>query len=310
MDHALSIGKKSFYNAELDLSAYIVLDSVNRLPAIGGCRCLYYPKPELALLDAIKLSKAMSKKSAAHHLEHGGAKMVVALPKQFDRNLVMQQIGLWVNTMQGAYITANDSGTSIEDMETIAKYTKFVACKSKWPDYNPAYYTALGVYSSIKSVVGTIDDLSITIQGVGSVGMYLLDMLSKHKARLAISDIDQQKAAIANNIFSAEIISSDVCVYNECDVLVPCALGGILNAYSLPKIKARYIIGAANNQFNDPVQDAELAKNLGIIAVPDYIANGGGLVHVAGLYSNLTPEQIEHAVIKIGQRAKQYIGQK
>ena len=305
---AVAIEKKSFHNEELGLSAFIVIDSVNSLPAIGGCRCLRYKNPEQALTEAINLSQAMTQKSAAHELKHGGAKMVVALPEKFDRNKVMQQIGLWVESMQGAYITANDSGTTLEDMELIAKTTKYVACKTRWQSYNPAYYTALGVYSSITETIGDLDGLKITLQGVGAVGMHLMAMLSQHKVNITISDIDNQKAKTTCEIFNAKITDIDKCLFQDCDLLIPCALGGILNAYSLPKIKAKYIIGAANNQFQNPNEDKLLAKSLGIVVAPDYIANGGGLVHVAGLYAGNSDQEIMQAVKKIGQRTKQAIG--
>lgn len=300
---------QTFVNDNLQLFAVIALDSTATLPAIGGCRCLEYPSHAAAIAEAIRLSQAMTLKARAHGLEHGGGKMVVALPKVYDRTAVMQQIGLWVESLAGAYITASDSGTNSADMDIIATTTKHVAAPSRWRQYNPSYYTALGVFSAITSTVDNLDQSKIIIQGIGEVGWHLLEMLSQTGAKVAVCEIDHQKLARASANFNLQILDPKSALFEPCDLLVPCALGGILNPITIPKIKAKMIVGAANNIFADPKQDALLAQRLGLQVVPDYIANGGGLIHVAGLYANKSePEIIQH-VQAIGSLAKQHLGQ-
>lgn len=297
-------GYQTFYNVDLELFAVIALHSKKSLPAIGGCRCLKHASHEHAIQEALRLSQGMSDKAKAHNLPHGGGKMVVILPKEFNRRAVMLQIGKWVEQLNGAYITASDSGTNSTDMDLIAEATEFVACPKRWTDYNPSYYTALGVYNAIKAALGNLNECSILVQGVGEVGMHLLAMLNQNNVNLAISDINLEKAKAASKNFKAKIVDPKSCLFSECDLLIPCALGGILNPLSLPKIKAKYIIGAANNQFSEPVKDAQLAKALGIKVIPDYIANAGGLIHVAGLYSNKTKAETEQKIINIGHKVK------
>lgn len=298
---------ETFFSRELELYAVIAVDSTNALPAIGGCRCLHYSNRADVQTEALRLSKAMTEKAKAHNLQHGGAKMVVSLPNSFDRTLVMQQIGKWVDSLEGAYITASDSGTNSNDMDLIYKTTQHVACPQKWQSYNPSYYTALGVYHALTASIGALDNKAFTIQGLGEVGMHLLAMLSEHDTKIFVSDTDVKKTKMAAERYDVELLSPNNCISNPCDVFVPCALGAILNPISLPKLGAKLVVGAANNQFLDPIADKALAAQLGITVVPDIIANGGGLIHVAGLYSNKTDAQIRADVAKIHERVRTYL---
>ena len=293
---------QTFYNRELDLFAVIAIHTSASEPAIGGCRCLQYSNYDLAIQDALLLSSAMSKKAQFHQLNNGGAKMVVALPKKYNRMLIMQQIGAWVDQLQGSYIAASDSGSDSNDMNAIYTKTQYVACPDKWSDYNPSLYTALGVYSVISKILGNLAGKKIFIQGVGEVGMHLSSMLVENKACVTVTDTSAAKMAKAKQLFGVKTVAPDA-IGQECDVFVPCALGGILNPITLPKLRTKLVIGAANNQFLDPVADSKLAQSLGISVVPDYIANGGGLIHVSGLNNNYSKQQIIQAVNAIGQHA-------
>jgi glutamate dehydrogenase/leucine dehydrogenase len=297
---------RTFYCRKLDLFAVIALHKQKSLPAIGGLRFINYQNYELAIRDALNLSQAMTAKSEAHNLGHGGGKMVAVVPKHFNRSEVMQQIGLWVDTLNGKYITASDSGTNSDDMSMISRTTQHVASPCRWPQYNPSYYTALGVYASMLACYSNLKDKTIAIQGVGEVGKYLIEILLDCGAKIIACDSNSlaiEKISCKYNIRRTENIYE-----TECDIFSPCALGAILNPITLPKIKAKFIVGAANNQFANSVSDARLASELGLVYVPDYVANGGGLIHVAGLFANKTATEIERDVMAIQNRAKQFIG--
>lgn len=300
-------GLYNFYSRELKLFAVIAIHKKQALPAIGGCRCIEYPNYEAAIEDALLLSSAMSQKSEFHDLGHGGGKMVVALPKTYNKKLIMEQIGRWVELLGGEYITASDSGTTSSDMNIISKFTNHVASPNRWPQYCPSYYTALGVYSSIKACKQDLTGKIIMIQGAGEVGRYLIPLLLASGAKIKISDLNHENIEYVKAKYSVEVIAPEDALTTECDILAPCALGGVLNPLSMPKIKAKLIIGAANNQFSNTDLDAKLARKLGITIVPDYIANGGGLIHVAGLYAGKTKETIEREVMAIGFKAQQTI---
>lgn len=305
MNFASSDSYKTFFDNELNLFAVVSFNSnIEKIPAIGGCRCLKYASNELAIADAIRLSQAMSLKAKTHQLPYGGAKMVVSLPDKYDRKKIMHQIGIWVESLNGSYIVASDSGTNSSDMDMIYEKTQHVACPARWPNYNPSYFTALGVYTAIQTVIPNIHKKKILVQGAGAVGMELISMLKKSGAIIYLHEIDKLKKIKAKTLYDINLVDD---IYQECDLFAPCALGGILNQESLKKLKCEFVVGAANNQFSNELEDNILARDLGINVIPDVIANGGGLIHVAGLHAKKTKNEIESSIENIRKLVQEFI---
>ena len=281
------------HDASVNLTAIIALHNTQLGSAIGGCRCLTYQDFDAALNDALKLGHAMTLKAAIHSLAHGGGKAVILAPEHIeDRGAFFARFGRFVNQLSGQYITAVDSGTTQDDMEFIAQETEYVLASSKFnTPCNPSYYTALGV---IKAIQGAAlycfghDDLStlkIAVQGLGQVGMYLCEKLIALGAQLVVTDTNTQQIDQVCERFEVDVVNAEEIYAMPVDVFSPCALGGILNHDTCQKIQAKIIAGSANNQCETLFETSMLLNQKGIIYIPDYLSNGGGLIHVAGLYA-------------------------
>lgn len=273
----------------LDLYGVIVIHSTRLGPALGGCRCLPYGKTEDAVRDAIRLARGMSYKAAICRLPLGGGKAVLIRPQSFrDRNAYFEAFGDFVENLGGRYITSVDSGTSVDEMDIIARRTRYVTgtSTSKGGTGNPSPSTALGVYLGIKAAVrfrlkrSGLEGLHVAIQGLGQVGRILAGLLHDSGARLTVTDIDPALMAQGAEEFGAEAVPPDNIYDVDADVFAPCALGGILNSNTVPRLRAAIVAGAANNQLASP-ENGEGLFHKGILYAPDYVVNAGGLIHVA-----------------------------
>ncbi len=294
------------------LKAIVAIHNTSRGPALGGTRCLDYVSEHDAIEDVIRLARSMSYKSAFADLPYGGGKAVLMRPQQMKNpDAYFECYGEFINTFNGRFITAVDVGTSVEDMDKIARRTRYVLSTSSSRG-DPSQHTAKGVLRGIKAAVKVrldrddLDGTRIAIQGVGKVGFHLAQLLHLEGAQLIISDINQQVAKRCAYLLEAEIVSADQIVSVDCDVLAPCALGGGINSITLDTIKAKIICGAANNQLaSDHIGDKLYQKQ--IFYVPDYIVNAGGLFHVVLASSTAAQTKVSEiydAVIDIYQRSK------
>ncbi|MBH9575759.1 Leu/Phe/Val dehydrogenase [Inhella proteolytica] len=279
-------------DAESGLRTMIAVHSTARGPAFGGCRLWAYENDLAAHHDALRLSQGMSMKNALAGLPFGGGKAVIVKPKgEFDRAKLFAAFARAVDSLQGAYITAEDVGTTTADMRGVQALTKYVSGIPREGAFggDPSPKTAWGVFVSIeagaKTVLGRSDlqGLKVAIQGLGAVGWHLAEFLHKAGAQLVVADIDPAKTAKAQAQFGAEVVTVDQILAAPCDVLAPCALGASLNATSIPTLQAKLICGAANNQLALPHDGDELAKR-GITYLPDYLVNAGGIISVAREY--------------------------
>lgn len=268
------------------LRAIIAIHSTALGPALGGCRFIHYDTGAGALHDALRLARGMTYKSALAGLPFGGGKAVLMHPGTLrDREALMHAYGRFVNSLGGRYITAVDSGTSVEDMDIIATETGHVTCTSSGTgDASP--YTADGVVRGIEAAArfcwgrDSLEGVHVAIQGVGHVGSLLARALAGRGARLTLADIDTASAAALARQLGASVADAAQVLETECDVLSPCALGGVLNAETVPRLAAAVVAGAANNQLaTDADGDALHAR--GIVYVPDYIINAGGVIGIA-----------------------------
>ncbi len=271
------------------LKAIVAIHDSRLGPALGGCRFLPYDADEDAVVDALRLARGMTYKAALAGLPHGGGKSVLIRPKQhFDRVAMFRAFGKFVDDLGGHYITAEDSGTGLEDMEVIRTVTKHVTGVdvANGGSGDPSPFTALGVRRGIEACVkyklgrDSLAGVHVAVQGVGHVGYHLCKELHVAGAKLSVADVDPLKSERAQREFKAEIVPLDKIFEIECDVVAPCALGSALNDTTIPRIKAKIVAGAANNQLAQPRHGDDLHAR-GILYAPDYAINAGGLVNVA-----------------------------
>jgi leucine dehydrogenase len=277
-------------DAASGLRAIVAIHDTRLGPALGGCRFLHYAKDEDALVDALRLARGMTYKAALADLPHGGGKAVLMRPANphFERASIFRAFGRFIEDLGGHYITAEDSGTGLEDMEIIRTVTKHVTgiSAAHGGSGDPSPFTALGVRRGIEACVkirlgrSSLEGIHVAVQGVGHVGYHLCRELAAAGARLSVADVDPLKAERAQREFSATIIPLEEIFDVECDVLAPCALGSALNDQTIPRIRAAIIAGAANNQLAEP-RHGEDVNARGILYAPDYAINAGGLINVA-----------------------------
>ncbi len=278
-------------DAESGLKAIIAVHSTALGAAAGGCRLWTYETPGAALSDALRLSRGMSYKNAMANLPMGGGKAVILGPVPAEkRDAVMQAFGRAVDSLNGRYITAEDVGVSVADMEIVATTTKHVgglAAGAGKSGGDPSPYTArgvrVGIESAVRAKLGRRDlaGLSIAVQGLGHVGMYLCEELFNQGVNLVVADINPARVAEAQARFGAVGVSIDDILTQPVDVIAPCALGATITEYAARYIRAGVVAGAANNQLATAEAGRILAER-GILYAPDYVINAGGIIMVQG----------------------------
>ena len=279
----------TFYDAKSGTKGIIAIHNTFRGPALGGCRIWPYASEADAFTDALRLSRGMTYKAALANLNLGGGKAVIIANPKTDKNPQMFKVlAEAVNDLRGKYITAEDVGTCVSDMTIVKQHTDFVVGLPIRPDQDdgdPSHYTAYGVYQGLKASVkhrfnqDSVANLTVAVQGLGSVGYKLCKLLHQNGAKLIVSDIDESNLKIAINEFNAKAVQPNDIFSVHADVFAPCALGAIINDETLPQLKVGVIAGGANNQLSSPVQ-AERLKAREILYAPDYAINAGGLIKV------------------------------
>lgn len=270
------------------LHCFIAVHNSNLGPALGGTRIYPYTSSKEALNDALRLAKGMTYKSAVYENGLGGGKAVIICdPRRNKSEKLLLAFADVVNTLKGAYIAAEDVGTTTDDMVILKKRTPYVAAlPSDKSSGDPSRFTAWGVFRGIQAVAHTIwhkttlRNKTIAIQGVGNVGSKLANILFWEGANLIICDVDPEKTHEAAILYGAQIVSTEEIYRVPCDIFAPCSLGGILNDETIPLLKCRAVAGAANNQLQDPHHGLLLAER-NILYAPDYIINAGGIINAA-----------------------------
>ena len=277
------------YDAELSTWMFIGVHSTARGPAGGGTRMRVYERPEDGLADALKLSSAMTRKFAVCDVPRGGGKAVLAvpaLPTGETRTKLLHRFGEFVTSLGGLYSCAPDMNTSEHDMDTIAETSPYVVCKTveKGGSGSTSPATARGVFygieASAKFALEVVDlqGVRVLVQGMGSVGALLAEYLSEAGAELLVSDVEEDRLTLGTPVAPEDVLTT------ECDVLAPCAVGGVINAGTVDALKCKVIAGAANNQLAEPWL-ADRLHERGILYAPDYVINSGGVLQGAGLES-------------------------
>ncbi len=271
------------------LKAIIAIHNTTIGPALGGCRMWNYNSEKEALDDVLRLSRGMSYKAAIAGLNLGGGKAVIIGDSKTCKNeILFRSFGRFVQGLAGRYITAEDVGTSVKDMEWVRMETEYVTGLSRaLGGGDPGPVTALGTYSGIcatvKKALGkdSVNNLKIAIQGVGHVGYHLTKYLTEAGAKVIVSDLDQQALKSVVSDFGVEVVDIEKIYDLDVDIYSPCAMGSTLNDETITKLKCSIVAGSANNQLKNEIKHSQMLKNKGILYAPDYAINSGGLINCA-----------------------------
>jgi leucine dehydrogenase len=280
----------SFFQCpQTGLRAIIAVHNTALGPALGGCRMWAYEDDAKALTDVLRLSRGMTYKAAVAGLPLGGGKsVIIGDSKKIKTTELMRAMGRAVETFRGNYIVAEDVGTTVDDMTAISTQTKHVVGISAGGGHgsgDPSPTTALGVFMGLKSAVkhrlnrADIKGVKVAVQGLGNVGYNLCRHLHEAGALLIVTDMAADKVEQARREFGAASVSLGGIYDVEADVFAPCALGGILNDDTLPRLKAKVVAGAANNQLAE-LRHGDKLRDMKILYAPDYVINAGGLISV------------------------------
>lgn len=276
-------------------------------PALGGCRMFPYDSEEAALRDVLRLSRGMTFKNVLAGLSLGGGKsVIIGDPRAGKSEALLKAFGRAMNDLGGRYITAEDSGTCVADMDIMAEETAHVRGTSGSGIGDPSPYTALGVFEGIKAAVrfrfGT-DELKgrkVVVQGLGNTGYRLCELLFEAGCNLVVSDIRKNTIARAQGEFGAVAVPPNAVHRADADVFAPCALGACLNETTIPEISAPVIAGSANNQLAT-AEDGRRLKDRGILYAPDYAINAGGVIAIALGQSASSVSEVTEKVTGIGE---------
>jgi leucine dehydrogenase len=284
------------YEPSCGYKGIIAIHNTTLGPALGGTRFWNYGSDEEAFVDALRLSRGMTYKAAVAGLNLGGGKsVIVGDPKTTRREEIFRAHGRFVESLKGRYITAEDVGTSVGDMDYVHMETEHVTGRGDTSG-DPSPVTAYGVYRGIKASalqkLGS-DELRgrrVTVQGVGHVGYYLCQYLAGEGAELIVTDIDQDRVSRVVQEFGAEAVAPDAIYDVEAEVYAPSALGATVNDQTIDRLRVQVVAGAANNVLAEE-RHGDMLHERGILYAPDYVINAGGLINVYGELQGWTPER-------------------
>jgi leucine dehydrogenase len=292
------------------LDGLIVLHSTALGPAAGGCRFWRYATADDMAVDAFRLAEGMSYKNALADLPFGGGKAVLRRPEGvFDRHALFEAFGRAVEELRGNYVTAEDVGTSVDDMRAAASATHHVAglpSRGSRPGGDPSPWTARGVFLAMQVAAERrlgrpLADCTVAVQGVGHVGAALATMLHEAGASLIIADTNSAQVARVAAATGALVAPVGAILSAKADVFAPCALGGILSHATIDTLAAKVVCGAANNQLATR-EDGERLVERGVLYAPDYVVNAGGIINVAAEYLHWSAEEAVARVEATGAR--------
>jgi len=303
-------GETTIISYDKPTGAWIIIAifSTRLGPAGGGTRMKPYSDVQSALQDALRLAEGMTYKFALSGMSFGGGKTVIAIPRDFDlepRHALLRRYGEMVQKLGGLFFTGPDVGMSSTDMDIISE-TGSPYIFGRTPEAGGAGTsgpaTALGVFSGMQvaceHVFGerTLNGRRVLVQGAGSVGGALIEYLRSAGADVMFSDVEEKSICRIRDDFNLQCISAEKVYSVECDIFAPCALGGVLNSNTIPKLKCRVVAGGANNQLSEP-EDAKRLKDRGILYAPDYVINVGGAMFLIGMETqNMTEEHMENEI--------------
>ncbi|MFD1675087.1 Glu/Leu/Phe/Val family dehydrogenase [Alicyclobacillus fodiniaquatilis] len=291
------------------LKAIIAIHDTTLGPALGGCRMWTYAREDDAILDALRLARGMTYKAAVAGLNLGGGKTVVMGNAKTDKNeALFRSLGRYIQSLGGRYITAEDVGTDVHDMDLIHMETDYVTGISQayGSSGNPSPVTAFGVFrgmqATVKAAFGT-DDLAgkrVAIQGLGNVGMHVARLVKEAGGELIVADINDDSVRSAVNELNAKAVDVKDIFEVDCDIFAPCALGAVINDSTIDRLRCQVIAGSANNQLAED-KHGDLLHQRGVAYAPDYVINAGGLMNVADELEGYNAERAHNKVDGIYQ---------
>lgn len=275
-------------NEKTKLHAIISIHNTTLGCSLGGIRIKSYPSFEKALEDALRLSRGMTYKSAISETGFGGGKSVIIINDIKDKNeTLLTSFAEAVNILEGKYICAEDMGCTPQDMLVIGKKTKYaVGLPHEKSSGDPSGFTAWGVFRGIQATLNklygsdSVSNKKIAIQGLGSVGLHLVEYLFWHGADLVITDIDEEKTLKIAAKYGAKVVKPEDIHKEKCDIFSPCAIGGIINDKTIEQLQCKAICGCANNQLLED-RHGDILKTKKILYAPDFLVNAGGLINVS-----------------------------
>ncbi len=292
------------FDADSGAWMFVCIHSTALGPGGGGTRLRVYPTAADGLADAMRLSGAMTRKFAAADIPRGGAKAVLAvpeLPTGDARRRLLLRYGDLVASLGGTYRTAGDMNITPADLDIVAERCPWVY-GTTGKGGNSARGTAVGTLYAIRATVEHVfgspelAGLRVLVQGAGSVGADLVRLLQAGGAQVFVSDVDEARAATTG----ATVVPADEVIGTECDLYSPCAVGGTLNADTIPRLRCRAVAGCANNQLAEP-EDGDRLHAAGILYAPDYVVNAGGVIQLVGLEDlGWTEPELEQGLARIG----------
>lgn len=297
------------------LKAIIAIHSTKLGAAVGGCRLWDYATDEDALVDALRLSRGMTYKNAMAGLAMGGGKsVIIGDAKSIKSDALFKAFGEALNNLGGRYLSAEDVNITTDDIAIANTVTPFVT-GTEGKSGNPAPFTALGTFLGLKAAVkfklgrDDLEGLTVSVQGLGSVGYSLCEYLHNAGAKLIVTDINQQALDKAATQFGATVVGLDEIYDQNVDIYAPCALGATVNEETLGRIKAKIIAGCANNQLAHASFDKKLF-DLDVLYTPDYVINAGGIINISfeddycSEKATKKVEEIYHTLLNVFQQAK------
>jgi len=276
------------YDPPTGLKAIIAVHNTVLGPSLGGTRIWSYASDSEAITDALRLSRGMTYKAAISGLNLGGGKGVIIGSRKDKSEALLRRYGQFVDSLNGKYLTAEDVGMTAKDMEYIGMETDFV---TGLPEHmggsgEPSIVTAYGVYMGMKAAAkeafgsDNLEGKSVAVQGVGSVGEHLLELLHKENAKLVITDINENRLREMSEKYGAQVVGLDEIYDQPVDIFSPNALGAGLNDDTIPRLKCSVIAGAANNQLADETIHGKALTDKGILYAPDFLINAGGIINI------------------------------
>jgi len=290
------------------LKAIIAIHNTTLGPALGGTRMWPYNNEQEAIRDVLRLSRGMTYKAAISGLNLGGGKAVIIGDPRTDKTEEMfRAFGRFVDSLGGRYITAEDVGIDVQDMEWVNSETKYVTGipKSLGGSGDPSPVTAFGVYMGIKACCKkaygseSVEGRSIAVQGAGHVSTYLCRLLAEEGAELKVCDIYEDKVKELAEEVDAEVVDPDSIYSLDVDIFSPCALGGVINDDTIDHFDCDIIAGGANNVLDEEEKHGQMLLDRGILYAPDYVINAGGLINVASELEGYNPDRAHEKASRI-----------
>jgi leucine dehydrogenase len=287
-------------DAGTGLRAIIAVHSTALGPSLGGVRFWRYEREDDAVADALRLAEAMTLKASAAGLHQGGGKAVVLVddPDAQRSPALLHAVGSAIHELGGRYLAAEDVGANQRDMDLIAEVTPWVTGvdPARGGSGDPSPFTAVGVMAAMRAVLGHLDGepgvagRRVAVQGAGHVGAFLVECLVGAGASVVVADANESRARAVATACGADVVGADMILSEECDVLAPCALGPVFDETVVARLRCRAVCGAANNQLVDDSAE-DLLVSRGIVYVPDFVANAGGIINIAEEFTGYSRER-------------------